>query len=1242
MKSKAIEPLFLVTLLLHSVAKSSGIRDDFLLPFGLQHGDQSLLREVDDFGSREIPLTTPIVFYGHIYQSLYVNANGILSFLTEIPSFFNVQFPLDYPIIAPLYTDVDTRASGSVFFRESKEPGLLDRVERDVKRFFSKGTGFRPQSLIIVTWNRVGYFNAKSNKVNTYQTVVATDGRDTFAFFLYPSGGIEWIQGEGKNKPMPDARAQAGLISGDGRMYTLRGSGTDQVKNLDKWSNTGTAGYWAFHVGRTGLIDNVMLPDLVSPQSETQPFPPFSSQSVKRIPLATAERPSEADNCVLGATFCHSEARCVDHFPGFCCECRIATYGNGRFCLEYGEPLRMIGKVSGAVNGKSFQNEDFHGYVVSSEGRVYTAISKIPVEIGADLQSLNVIGTLVAWIFAMPRNGALNGYQITGGIFNQSATVEFPQTGHRIAMNHRYEGIDVFDHVRLNMNISGTLPTIPREKGIEIDDYNEEYVHRERGVLEGNSRYKFRLEGEELETEVVVRQTIRFEACPYGPARPPMGQTLALNVHRNFIIFDEKEQIVRYGCTAKITPSGVDISRCRHRETRAFAWTSTNAKSGETTATPTPPASINPDPSSANADPVSPATDELVPVGLHYFDTRFHRIDNVPNSPLLSFLSDFQEFLTCKDLECGLNAECVEVPGVEAACRCSLGFQGDGYVCRRWPGSEVLPVEGESVSEQTSGSLSCATEETICDPFASCIYDFSSKDYKCRCRDGYVGDGIVCIQREEVPCNVADNCSPSAVCTLDMERLGERIYVCICLPGYVGDGYTCTAEDECLTSIGCHQHAECVYDPSSFKYRCQCKYGFEGNGKNCTPSEEAGCNIIDRCDLNAECRYDAVALNYHCQCNEGYVGDGYKCELSRLGCNIHKDCAEHAECIYDLRSQGYRCTCQEGFKGDGYTCLPSQTCYENPAVCHKNAVCVPGARGESYECRCTERYKGDGYSCTESPRLESGFLLVGQGISILRIPLDASPFNPGRPIIINPLQTAVGLSSPEGLAVDWLSKLIYWTDSTKDTIEFTSIESGRRRTLHSENLVNPRGIALHPGRGQVYWSDWDRQDPRIERSAMNGEDRSVVVRENLALPNALAVDYEYEDLCWTDAGTQLIKCHNLNDGRTRLIGESPYPFGLTQMQGSFFWTDWKRKAILRAPKLGLLDPIQMQVPFGGAGAFYDLVAVPDTCPAMTTACQYGNGGCDTHQICVPNTRGDRSCLCGDTPRDGDPVCGDLY
>lgn len=87
---------------------------------------------------------------------------------------------------------------------------------------------------------------------------------------LYPEGGIQWIKAEGKNKNMPDALGQAGIISGEGRHHLLRASGTDQIRHLDKygiqskrhiskkkyyhdlycrWSNANEAGVWLYKVG---------------------------------------------------------------------------------------------------------------------------------------------------------------------------------------------------------------------------------------------------------------------------------------------------------------------------------------------------------------------------------------------------------------------------------------------------------------------------------------------------------------------------------------------------------------------------------------------------------------------------------------------------------------------------------------------------------------------------------------------------------------------------------------------------------------------------------------------------------------------------------------------------------------------------------------------------------------------------------------------------------------------------------
>lgn len=57
------------------------------------------------------------------------------------------------------------------------------------------------------------------------------------------------------------------------------------------------------------------------------------------------------------------------------------------------------------------------------------------------------------------------------------------------------------------------------------------------------------------------------------------------------------------------------------------------------------------------------------------------------------------------------------------------------------------------------------------------------------------------------------------------------------------------------------------------------------------------------------------------------------------------------------------------------------------------------------------------------------------------------------------------VGSPEGISVDWVSRNIFWVDSTKSTIEVASLETKKRKVLISDGLMNPRGIAIHPYRG---------------------------------------------------------------------------------------------------------------------------------------------------------------------------------
>lgn len=164
-----------------------------------------------------------------------MNSNGILSFQTEIPQFFNSEFPLDYPIIAPLYSNVDTTSSGRISYLETDDPKTLQTASEKISDYFSEAKDFYPTSVFLVTWEDVGYHNNGSDKVNTFQVAIISNTEDSYVEFLYPENGIQWIQGTGDGSGLPDARAQAGLISPDGRYYLLPGSGTDKVYFLTRY-----------------------------------------------------------------------------------------------------------------------------------------------------------------------------------------------------------------------------------------------------------------------------------------------------------------------------------------------------------------------------------------------------------------------------------------------------------------------------------------------------------------------------------------------------------------------------------------------------------------------------------------------------------------------------------------------------------------------------------------------------------------------------------------------------------------------------------------------------------------------------------------------------------------------------------------------------------------------------------------------------------------------------------------------
>ena len=53
-----------------------------------------------------------------------------------------------------------------------------------------------------------------------------------------------------------------------------------------------------------------------------------------------------------------------------------------------------------------------------------------------------------------------------------------------------------------------------------------------------------------------------------------------------------------------------------------------------------------------------------------------------------------------------------------------------------------------------------------------------------------------------------------------------------------------------------------------------------------------------------------------------------------------------------------------------------------------------------------------------------------------------------------------GLGTPEDLALDPISGLLYWTDYTFETINVGNVDGSFRTVLFGNNITNPRSIVL--------------------------------------------------------------------------------------------------------------------------------------------------------------------------------------
>ena len=94
-------------------------------------------------------------------------------------------------------------------------------------------------------------------QTNTFQCVLATDGLQSFAIFLYADGEIQWTTGDasGGSNGLGGTPAQVGFNAGDGVNYAaVPASRTADIINIASTSNVGTPGVWIFQINEETIV----------------------------------------------------------------------------------------------------------------------------------------------------------------------------------------------------------------------------------------------------------------------------------------------------------------------------------------------------------------------------------------------------------------------------------------------------------------------------------------------------------------------------------------------------------------------------------------------------------------------------------------------------------------------------------------------------------------------------------------------------------------------------------------------------------------------------------------------------------------------------------------------------------------------------------------------------------------------------------------------------------------------------
>ncbi|XP_031616659.1 prolow-density lipoprotein receptor-related protein 1 isoform X3 [Contarinia nasturtii] len=322
------------------------------------------------------------------------------------------------------------------------------------------------------------------------------------------------------------------------------------------------------------------------------------------------------------------------------------------------------------------------------------------------------------------------------------------------------------------------------------------------------------------------------------------------------------------------------------------------------------------------------------------------------------------------------------------------------------------------------------------------------------------------------------------------------------------------------------------------------------------------------CDQNSECSHIChnAPEGFVCSCpsNMFLLPNGLVCSTEHA-CEHWGTCSQICEQV----GKRYKCRCRDGFtlQYDQFTCRSNSP--DSPYVIFSNREEI---RGVDLRTLAVKKF----YASLRNT-IAIDFLLDNDTMQIFWTDVIDDKIYRGTLLgdVIRNIDVVVhsGLLTAEGLAVDWIGYNLYWVDSNLDQIEVAQINGLYRRTLIAGEMDSPRALALDPREGLLFWTDWDKSNPRIERCSMAGEYRQTIIEVDKSLggwPNGLTLDYAQKRIYYIDAHSDSIHTTNYDGSDHHLVIRDQetlsHPFSISLFENYVYWTDWRTSSVMRANK----------------------------------------------------------------------------